>query len=90
MLQVDERLLARMGGWLGVEGDRQKRAEAAQEELDRASERRLIQLWFLLEAAQSMSHSVVPSWLEPWLRELGFVEPDRVYLSDEANATESI
>ncbi len=88
MVEVDERLLARMGSWLGSEGSRQIRAEVAQEELHRASERRLIQLWFLLEAAQSMSHSVVPTWIDPWLRELGFIEPNCVDLPEEANASE--
>ena len=77
IVQIDERLLARIGRWLGAEGDRDERAELAQKELDTASERRLIQLWFLLEAAHSMSYSVVPSWLAPWLQDLGFIEPDR-------------
>ena len=77
IVQIDDRLLARLGRWLGAEGDRLKQAEIAQRELDTASERRLIQLWFLLEAAHSMSYSVIPSWLAPWLQDLGFIEPDR-------------
>ena len=77
IVQVDERLLARIGRWLGAEGDRYERTEVAKRELDTASERRLIQLWFLLEAAHSMSYSVVPSWLAPWLQGLGFMELDR-------------
>ena len=77
IVEIDSRLLARIGRWLGAEGDRLKQAELAQKELDNASERRLIQIWFLLEAAHSMSYSVVPSWLAPWLQDLGFIEPDR-------------
>ena len=77
IIEIDSRLLARIGSWLGAEGDRPKQAEIAQRELDTASERRLIQIWFLLEAAHSMSYSVVPNWLAPWLQDLGFIEPDR-------------
>jgi hypothetical protein len=75
MVQADERLLARLGGWLGATGDRSARAEVAQRELDNAGERRLIQLWFVVEAAHAMSYSVIPTWLAPWLETLGFADP---------------
>ena len=66
--------------------DRLQQAETAQRELDTASERRLIQLWFILEAAQSMSYSVIPSWLAPWLQDIGFIDPDR---SDQKSGVNS-
>jgi len=71
----DDRLLTRLGGWLGAEGDRVARASVAKQELDGAGERRLLQLWFLIEVAHSVSFSVIPTWLEPWLDRLGFVDP---------------
>jgi|GEM_PF-7081376 len=71
----DDRCLARLGGWLGELGDRADRVTAARRELETASDRRLIQLWFLLEAAQSVSYSVIPTWIEPLLKRLGFDDP---------------
>jgi hypothetical protein len=72
---ADDRVLARLGTWLGCPGDRAARVEAAENELAHASERRLIQLWFLLELAQSAAYAVLPSWALPWLEGLGFVDP---------------
>ncbi len=77
MMSTDDRSLARLGEWLGVAGDRAERVAAAEQEIGNASERRLIQLWFALEAAQAASYAVVPTWLEPWLERIGFVDPDR-------------
>ncbi len=75
LIQSDERLLGRLGVWLGGNGNRAESTKLTKFELDTAGERRLIQLWFLIEAAHAMSHSVIPSWLEPWLKELGFADP---------------
>lgn len=71
----DDRHLARLGGWLGVTGDRAARVAAAKRELAGASERRLLQLWFAIELAEAVSYSVIPDWLTPWLQRLGFVDP---------------
>jgi ParB/RepB/Spo0J family partition protein len=71
----NDRLLVQLGDWLGAEGDRIRRIEAARNELATASERRLLQLWFLLELANALSSTVVPWWLAPWLERLGFVDP---------------
>lgn len=76
LTSTDDRILARLGDWLGIAGDRGARVAAAKSELASASERRLIQLWFVIECAHAMSHAVVPTWLAPWLERLGFVEPD--------------
>lgn len=71
---TDERLLAMLGGWLGATGERTAALDLAEQELSSASETRLVQLWFLLEAAHTMASSVVPHWLAPWLARLGFVD----------------
>jgi len=80
---IDDRLLGMLGGWLGASGDRTKAAAVAEQELSGASETRLVQLWFLLEAAHTMASAVVPPWLVPWLARLGFVDPQGP--SDGAN-----
>lgn len=74
----DDRLAARLGNWLGASGDRNSRVAAAKLEIETASERRLIQLWFLLEAAQTLSHSIAPEWLTPWLESLGLADSSQV------------
>jgi ParB/RepB/Spo0J family partition protein len=71
----DDRLLARLGGWLGCSGERASRAAFAAAELRDAREPRLIQLWFLLELALSVSNSIVPPWSLSWLQEIGFEDP---------------
>ncbi len=73
----DDRVLARVGSWLGVTGDRAARVAAAKRELTGASERRLLQLWFAVEVAEAVSYSVIPAWAAPWLERLGFVDPHR-------------
>lgn len=72
---IDDRLLAMLGIWLGASGDRSEAIDIARKALVSASETRLIQLWFLLEAAHTMAAAVVPSWLVPCLGRLGFVDP---------------
>lgn len=68
----DDRSLARLGQWLGALGDRPDRAAVAEQELQRAGDRRLIQLWFALELAHAATYSVVPGWAQPWLEKVGF------------------
>jgi hypothetical protein len=86
----DGRLLGRLGGWLGADGSRLERAMAARASLARAGERRLVQLWFLLEVANATQASVVPPGLRPWLERLGFVDPEgpppRGFLGQPATA----
>lgn len=84
MTWSDDRLLARLGGWLGIMGDRAERVAAAQQELACASERRLIQLWFLMEIGQAISYSPIPAWLLPWLQGLGYVDPHYSKLQQDA------
>lgn len=86
LIEVDEGVLARLGTWLGGSGDRASRAELGQSEIDNASERRLIQLWFLVEAAHAMSYSVIPNWLAPWLEKLGFLDPYGTNSMESINA----
>ncbi len=71
----DDRLLALLGSWLGETGNRSACVEAAEQALTTASDRRLVQLWFVIEIAQATSYSPVPEWLMPWLHGIGFVDP---------------
>jgi hypothetical protein len=71
---TDDRLLARLGQWLGAVGDRSDCSAVAERELQSAGDRRLIQLWFALELAHATTYSVVPSWIQPWLEKLGFTD----------------
>ena len=71
----DDGLLSSLGKWLGVIGDRQTCVSVAEKELACASERRLFQLWFLIELANTTSYSVIPTWSKPWLERLGFFDP---------------
>jgi hypothetical protein len=69
--QTDERPLALLGTWLGALGGRSESIAAAEREVADASDTRLLQLWFALEAAHAMASSVVPPWLEAWFARLG-------------------
>ena len=85
----DEGLLALLGAWLGATGDRATLQEAAENEIDRAGERRLVQLWFAIECAKTMSQAIVPAWAAPWLKRLGLVEGGGHSLRTMAIAGES-
>lgn len=82
---IDDRVLVRLGGWLGCTGDKHERIQVAEEELVRAGERRYLQIWFLLEVAHSATHSIVPNWALPWLVSLGFNPSNGSALSEIAD-----
>lgn len=72
----NDRLLGRLGEWLGEQGDMGVRVAAAKAELTTAGERRLVQLWFTLEIGQMLTAGATPEWLCPWLVKLGFIESE--------------
>jgi len=70
----NDRLLAKLGKWLGTTGEPSDYLEYGKAELATRSERRIIQLWFALEVAQATSATVIPEWTAPWLERLGIDE----------------
>jgi ParB family chromosome partitioning protein len=90
LTESDDRLLVRLGTWLGATGERMSRIALAEREVAEASERRLLQLWFTLEIAQAVSYALAPSWLVPWLAMIGFNDPHHAVAAATANDVQTL